>query len=127
MMKRTMVGIASLLALFFGLAVHAVESTVQGKVVRTLSLDDGVAGGCLIQLDQDWRDSASSMNCGSPRLTLSCSGNADQEAFTNRDDAYRKFDMTQMAFALNKQVRLTVTDDMKHGVYCFAKRVEVIN
>ena len=126
MMKRVMIGVASLLALFFGVAVQAMDSTVRGKIVRTVSLDDGLAGGCLIQLDQDWRDSATSMNCGSPRLTLSCSGNAQQEAFTNRDDAYRKFDMAQMAFALDKRVQLTVTDDMKHGVYCFVKQVQVV-
>ena len=124
MMKRMMIGIAALLALSLGALAYGATMVVTSKFNRTLSADDGAFGGCMGQLDASLRDAG--LDCASNWVTFSCSGNASQEAFTNRDDAYRKFDSALMAFALDKRVSVTVTDEMKQGSHCFAKRVDVL-
>lgn len=124
MMKRMMMGIAALLALSLGALAYGATMAVTGKINRTFSADDGVAGGCMAQLDTSLRDAG--LDCASNWVTFSCSGSGSEEAFTNRDDAYRKFDSALMAFALDKRVSVTVTDEMKQGGNCFAKRVDVL-
>ena len=124
MMKRMMIGVAALLALSLGALAYGATMAVTSKFNRTLSADDGTFGGCMAQLDTSLREAG--LDCGSNWVTFSCSGNASQEAFTNRDDAYRKFDSALMAFALDKRVSVTVTDEMKQNGHCFAKRVDVL-
>lgn len=125
MMKRMMMGIAALLALSLGALAYGTTAVVVGKFDRTFSADDGANGGCMAQLDVDLMDEHG-LDCSTNWVTFSCSGNASQEAFTNRDDAYRKFDSALMAFALDKRVRVDVTDEMKQGGACFATRLDVL-
>lgn len=124
MMKRMMMGIAALLALSLGALAYGATMAVIGKFDRTFSADDGANGGCMAQLDVSLREAG--LDCSTNWVTFSCSGNASQEAFTNRDDAYRKFDSALMAFALDKRVRVDVTDEMKQGGACFATRLDVL-
>lgn len=124
MMRSMTIGIAALLALSLGALAHGANMSVTGKITRTFSADDGVAGGCMAQLDASLREAG--LDCSSNWVTFSCSGNASEEAFTNRDDAYRKFDSALMAFALDKRVAITVTDERKQGGNCFATRVDVL-
>lgn len=124
MMKRMMIGIAALLALSLGALAYGATMGVVGKFNRTFSADDGANGGCMAQLDVSLRDAG--LDCASNWVTFSCSGSASQEAFTSRDDAYRKFDSALMAFALDKRVSVTVTDEQKQSGACFATRVDVL-
>lgn len=124
MMKSMMMGIAGLLALSLGALAYGATTPVIGKFNRTFSADDGMGGGCMAQLDVSLRDAG--LDCSSNWVTFSCSGSGSQEAFTSRDDAYRKFDSALMAFALDKRVRVDVTDEQKQGGHCFGKRVDVL-
>jgi len=98
---------------------HAFEAIVTGAVQRTLVADQGRWGGCMMVIDKTLTDYG--LDCPSQWLSFSCSG-----VFAAKDVAYRMFDSAQMAYALGKDVLVTVDDTKKHNGYCYANRIDVL-
>lgn len=95
--------------------VYAAISSVTTKVSRVLHVDDEQYGGCMARLES----AASGVSC-STWVSFSCTGD-----FTSKSNAYRMFDLAQMALALDKSVRVYVNDAKKHNGYCMVERVDV--
>ncbi len=62
-----------------------------------------------------------SLDCPGNWVTFSCSGD-----FSNKDAAYKMFDVAQLAYALDREVVVSVDDLKKHNSYCFAKRIYLL-
>jgi hypothetical protein len=108
-----------LVALGANLANVALADVVRhrAKVVAVLHSADSRFGGCMARLDTSPSDSGSSCRAWA---TFSCTGD-----FTSKDNAYRMFDMSQMAFSLGKDVEMDLNDSRTHNGYCFVERMTV--
>ena len=101
-------------------AQEATTTTVTANVTRTLVVADDRWGGCAAQLDVSLVDEGLA-NCNDHWITFSCSGD-----HTTKSSAMRMFDQAQMAFALDKQVRVYVDDSKTHNGFCFVNRIDVL-
>lgn len=104
-----------------GVAALAVEQTLTSRIVRTLTATDGLWGGCMAQLELSL--SSEGLDCAGRWVTFSCAG---EGAHASKEDASRLFDAALLAFALDRQVKVTVDDAKKQTGYCYAGRVEVL-
>ena len=98
--------------------VHAVNTSFDAEVERTLTAAGGIWGGCMVLTNVTLANEG--LNCPSRWVTFSCSG-----VYAAKDIAYRMFDSGQMAMATGKSVRLYVTDQKKHNGFCYAFRIDV--
>lgn len=108
---------ATTLLLGISIGANAAVSKLTAKVDRVLHMSDDTYGGCMAFVSVD--PATVGLNCKN-WVSFSCSGD-----FTSKDNAYRMFDMSQMALALNKNVQVFVNDAKKHNGYCFVERIDV--
>ena len=102
----------------------AQEATITGvtaKVTRTLVATDDRWGGCAVNLDASLVDEGLA-NCNDNWITFSCSGH-----HTSKSTATRMFDQAQMAFALDRRVRVYVDESKTHNGFCFVNRIDVLS
>ena len=97
------------------------EVKVTAKVTRTLVVADDRWGGCAAQLDVSLVDEGLA-NCDDDWITFSCTGD-----HTSKSSAMRMFDQAQMAFALDRRVRVYVDDSKTHNGFCFVNRIDVLS
>lgn len=114
MKKRVLMSLA---LMSFASYTFAEVASVPTTIERIMHLDDGHFGGCMIRLADNPVNYGA--NCRT-WVSFSCTGD-----FMTKDNAYRMFDMSQMAFALEKPVRVWVNDAKKHNGYCVVERIDV--
>ncbi len=101
-------------------ALQANTTSVTTKVTRTLAVANDDWGGCAAQVEASLVDEGLT-NCNDRWVTFSCSGD-----HASKSNAVRMFDQAQMAFALDRQVRIYVDDTKSHNGFCFANRIDVL-
>ena len=111
--------IALLLLGSFATALHADVVSITAKVTRTMVVADNRWGGCAAQLSVAPADEGLP-NCGK-WVTFSCTG-----VHTSKSRALVMFDQAQMAFALDRRVRVFVDDAKTHNGICFVDRIELL-
>ena len=99
-------------------SVNAAVEGITTTVTRTMSLADDRFGGCAVRLND--APGESGLNCSSNWVTFSCSGD-----HASKSNAARNFDSAQMAFALNRRIRVWVDDSKTHNGLCFVERIDV--
>ncbi|WP_200243237.1 hypothetical protein [Lamprobacter modestohalophilus] len=97
----------------------AAEAELGAQVLRVLVEADDTNGGCMALLSVNPANLLPT--CGDGWVTFSCSGQ-----YTDNIRAYRMLDQAQLALATNRTVMVSYTDDMRHGGYCFARRIDVL-
>ena len=99
--------------------VSAAVESVTTTIARTLSRADDRFGGCAVLLADE--PSEAGLSCSSRWVTFSCSGD-----HASKSNAARNFDSAQMAFALDKEVRVWIDDTKTHNGLCFVTRIDVL-
>lgn len=118
-MMKLMIVIGTVLLCSIPLTSDAVTKGVIVDIVRTLVVDDGRFGGCMVFTDVTFVQEG--LDCNSNWVSFSCSGD-----FTSKDVGYRMFDSAQLAFVLGNRVLLVIDDTKKHNGYCYANRIDVL-
>lgn len=111
--------IALLLLGTFATALHADVVSMTTRITRTMVLADDRWGGCAAQLSVSPADEGLP-NCGK-WVTFSCTG-----VHTSKSRALVMFDQAQMAFVLDRRVRVFVDDSKAHNGICFVNRIELL-
>ena len=103
--------------------VTAFATTLQldAKVTRTLAADEQKFGGCMAYLTVSPAGEGLDCNTGN-WVTFSCSG-----VHVTKSSALRMFDSAQMAFLMDRTVRVTVDDSRKHNGWCLVERIDVLS
>ena len=117
--KTLIIGLAMLALINFSNAWGA-SANMTTTVERVLTSAGTLYGGCMALLEGE--PSSTGLVCTGRWVTFSCSGD-----FASRQDALRNFEMAQLAYALEKRVRVTLQDNFTHNGYCFARRIEMMN
>lgn len=115
---RKLQRLLTVLSLVISPAVLADVANINGKIIRTMHTGDDNFGSCMAHLERPIADAG--VDCRSYWVSFSCTGD-----FTTKDNAYRMYDMAQMAQALQRQAVLTVNDAKKHNGYCVAEAIVV--
>jgi hypothetical protein len=115
-MKRL---IAALVLASCAMPSLADKAWVNKATIKRTLIQDGIFGGCMIQLDNDIADVG--LVCPSNWVSLDCDG-----VYGSTLSAQRAFDSAQMAFVLNKSVLVQVDDSKKHNNFCVAVRIDVL-
>ncbi len=108
----------SILLLATALPVSADLFYRTGTVEKVLTTEAGTYGGCMIRL-------STSIGNGCPNsgwVSLDCANTYYSNAESNR-----KYAMVLTALASNKMVSVKVDNIQKHGGYCVAQRVDILN
>ncbi len=100
-------------------SINATTTSVDAKIRRTLTVSDDRWGSCAVNLSVS--PSTEGLNCSGNWVTFSCSGD-----HASKSNAARMFDSAQMAFALDKTVRLWVDDTKTHNGFCFVSRIDIL-
>ncbi|MYE83076.1 MAG: hypothetical protein F4X36_14815 [Gammaproteobacteria bacterium] len=108
------------LLLAIPLGASATTLAFDAKVTRTLASDGEKFGGCMAFLSVSPVDQG--LDCASSWVTFSCTGE-----HVTKSSALRMFDSAQMAFLMDRLVRVTVDDTRKHNNYCLVERIDVLN
>lgn len=111
--------IALLLLGTFAAALHADVVSITTRINRTMVVADDRWGGCAAQLSVAPADEGLP-NCGK-WVTFSCTG-----VHTTKSRALTMFDQAQMAFVLDRQVRIFVDDSKTHNGLCFVDRIQLL-
>ncbi len=107
--------------LVFPLTAAATTLQIDAKITRTLAADETKFGGCMAHLDVS--PATEGLDCNSGNwVTFSCSGD-----HVSKSSALRMFDSAQMAFLMDRTVRVTVDDSRKHDGWCLAERIDVLS
>jgi len=101
-------------------SASATTAFVSGAVNRVLVADEGRWGECMVQLNTPLANAG--LNCPGNWVTFSCSG-----VFTDKANAFRMYELAQMAYTLGKTVAVQVVDTKKHNGFCFGSRIDLIN
>ena len=103
--------------------VTAFATTLEldAKVTRTLAADEQKFGGCMAYLTVSPAGEGLDCNTGN-WVTFSCSG-----VHVTKSSALRMFDSAQMAFLMDRTVRVTVDDSRKHNGWCLVERIDVLS
>ena len=112
--------LAIVVAFIIGVSINASASIISisnTKIERVL-ISSKDYGHCMILIDKSL--SGYGLDCPSRWVSLSCDG-----TFNPKDIAFRKLDQAQMAFALNRTIKVNVDDTKKHNGYCFGERVDI--
>ena len=107
------------LALMGSMNVFAARATLVSTIDRVLVTTNGTFGNCMAFLNQPLAPLG--VNCPDQWVTFSCSGD-----FVTVSEARLMFDTAQIALAMNKEVRVYLTDNLKHNGYCFASRIDLL-
>ena len=111
-------GALALVALLPAPLLHAATASIEGNVVQVLATGDGRFGGCMAALDVDLADVG--LDCSGSWVTFSCTGE-----HAEKEDAHRMFESLRAAVVADKSVEMRVTDEKKHGQYCYASRIKI--
>ena len=113
-MKRiSLIAIAVFCAMGTQISFGAVKTLYATNVERLVTTSDGTFGGCMAQIDKD-----AGMGCKNDYVTVDCKG-----MHTSPADAYKVFELLQIAYVMNRPVNLRVNSDRRHSGYCLAERV----
>lgn len=113
-------GLSVLLVAALALPLQAATMNIKATIEKTLTTTDDRFGGCMVWLSVSPSDEG--MDCPTGNwVTFSCSGE-----HASKSSALRMFDSAQMAFALNRNVTVTVDDGKKHNNWCFVSRIDVL-
>jgi hypothetical protein len=95
---------------------------VKNATINKVLVQEGLYGGCMIQIDQNIADAG--LVCpANTWVSFDCEG-----FYVSKASAQRAFDSAQMAFALQKKVTVHVDDSKTHNVnFCVAVRIDLIN
>jgi hypothetical protein len=113
---------AAMVLASFAMPTLANIATIKNVTINKVLVQEGLYGGCMIQIDQNIADAG--LVCpANTWVSLDCEG-----FYGSKASAQRAFDSAQMAFALQKKVTLHVDDGKTHNVsFCVAVRIDVIN
>ena len=117
-LRSGIIGISAAL-LPLGLVPNAATDMVETQVERVMAESNGGFGGCMARLATS--PSTAGLDCASKWVTFSCTG-----VHTSKSNAVRLYEAAQLAFVTNRTVRVWVDDTRKHGVNCFASRIDVL-
>ena len=120
-MRRGVMAVVGLLVVA-PVAASAMTATFDAKVRRTLASDEEKFGGCMVLLDVSPLEQGLNCNPGNNWVTFSCSGE-----HVSKSSALRMFDSAQMAFVMDRTVRVTVDDSRKHNGWCLVERIDVLS
>lgn len=99
----------------------AATATLDAKVTRTLAADDERFGGCMAWLSVS--PFAEGLDCNSGNwVTFSCTGQHH-----SKSSGLRMYDSAQLAFTIDRTVRVTVDDTRKHNGWCLVERIDVLS
>ena len=118
-MRRLVKGILAGL-LLLPLAAAATTENFTAKITRTLASEENVFGGCMVLLNKS--PVSEGLDCFSSWVTFSCTGE-----HLNKSSALRMFDSAQMAFLMDRTVRVYVDDTRKHNRRCLVTRIDVLS
>ena len=118
---RRLARAALALLLVVPMAASATTLQIDAKVTRTLAADEEKFGGCMAWLSVSPAEQGLDCNSGN-WVTFSCSGE-----HVTKSSAQRMFDSAQMAFLMDRDVRVTVDDSRKHNGWCLAERIDVLS
>ena len=104
----------------FAVALHAEVVSMTAGITRTMVVADDRWGGCAARLSVSPADEGLA-NCANNWVTFSCSG-----VHTSKSSALAMFDQAQMAYVLDRRVRVFVDDSKKHNGLCFVNRIELL-
>ena len=99
-------------------AAERIETTIE----RTLATEDGRLGGCMAWLAQKPYDLGLDCHQGNNWVTLDCAGE-----YLSKAAAQRLFDTAQVAQLTGRDVMVIVDDSRKHGHFCLAYRIDLLN
>lgn len=99
---------------------QATTVSIDTRITRTLVAADAF-GGCMAALDVAPSESGLDCRAGSKWVTFSCTGE-----HAARSAALRMFDSAQLAFVMERRVRVWVDDTRKHNGFCFVSRIDVL-
>jgi len=116
--KLSAFAIATTAAVAFNSAVAA-TGTITAPVDRIM-FDNDLYGACVAHFPAHNPKSVLP-GCADNWITFDCDAQ-----FNDENKAYEMFSLVQMAFALNKRVRITFTDEQTHNGWCVAKRVQLL-
>jgi hypothetical protein len=108
-------------AMFIGslFASSALANSIENaKITQMLTTDEDYAG-CMIKLDK--KISVVSSACPNNWLTFSCNGDLGNSV----QQASMMWEQAQMAYVLNKMVRVKVDSSKKANGYCYASYIRV--
>jgi hypothetical protein len=94
---------------------YASNFWINGKVQEIL-ISDQYFGNCMVRI-ADYNPPSS---CLATWITLDCQG-----TYNSKENSRRMLESIQMAFALDSDVRINITDQQKHNGWCVAKRVDL--
>ena len=117
-MRRTGIVVAVLVSVSALGAEERIETTVE----RTLATEDGSLGGCMAWLSQKPYDLGLACHQGNNWVTFDCAGK-----YVSKAAAQRLFDTAQVAQLTGRDVRVIVDDSRKHGHFCLASRVDLLD
>ncbi len=111
--------IALTIGLLWGSNAWAATANITATVDRILTISGSTYGGCMALLSAS--PASEGLTCRGRWVSFSCSGD-----FASRQDAKRNLEMAQLAFALEKQIRVTADDARTHNGYCYVNRVDLL-
>ncbi len=92
---------------------------ITASVDRLLHITTSSFGGCMAQLSVT--PASVGLACRGNWVSFSCSGD-----FASTQDAKTNFEMAQLAYALDKEVKVWADDSRTHNQYCFVSRVDLL-
>ncbi len=108
----------ALVALWSAPVLHAATASVEGSVLQVLATGDGRFGGCMAALDVAPADAG--LDCPGQWVTLDCVGE-----YGDQEGVGRMVESLRAAVVTGKSVEMRVTDEQKHGGYCYASRIKI--
>ena len=89
-----------------------------GTSIDQFIITEGRYGNCMARLDISPQSQLP--DCNNSWVSFSCDG-----TYASKEVAYRMLELSQMAYALEKNVTIHLDDSRKHNGYCFAYRVDL--
>jgi hypothetical protein len=116
---RIFKGLTLAIAVLASANAFAARATLVSTIDRILVTTNGTFGNCMAFLNQPL--ASLGVDCPDQWVTFSCSGD-----FATVSEARLMFDTAQLALAMNQEVRIYLTDNLKHNGYCFASRIDLL-
>ena len=112
-----------LLVLFFVLPYTSVAEVkkIHTIITKTLSTSNNSYGGCMIELREDV-NFETGLECYSRWVSLGCNSDIISE-----EESKRMWRSARKAYALDAEIRVWINDEIKHGDFCTAQRIDVFN
>ena len=111
-----------ILAAVVAVSAHGATERIEATIERTLATEDGRLGGCMAWLSQKPYDLGLACHQGNNWVTFDCVGD-----YVSKAAAQRLFDTAQVAQLTGRNVMVIVDDSRKHGHFCLAYRVDLLD